>query len=80
MAILKVWDDTRGGGRCRSCEAPITWFQLTSGKRMPFNGEPTYVKTETDPATRRLIGHIDSSVDTSHFASCPESAQWRREA
>lgn len=78
MAILKVFDDTRNIGVCRSCQAQVTWCELTSGKRMPFDGHPTYVKTEHEPETRRLVGHIDSTINQSHFATCPDADRWRR--
>jgi len=75
--VLKVYDDTRGVGRCRSCDAVITWFELTSGKRHPFNGrDPVYLQTESESATARLIGHLDAK--DSHFTTCPQSAVWRR--
>lgn len=73
--VLKVLDDTKGGGECRSCHAAITWFELVSGKRHPFDGEPVYLKTETND-DGRLVGHIDRSE--SHFATCPQSKDWSR--
>ena len=78
MSVLKVFDDTRGFGRCRSCDAPITWFELVSGKRHPFNGPdlPVYLQTEHEPSTHRLIGHVDSAE--SHFATCPDADTFRR--
>jgi hypothetical protein len=76
--ILKVLDDTKGHGTCRSCEAPIVWFELTSGKKHPFDGDPVYVLTEHEKSTRRLIGHVDTSVTPSHFATCPDAAKFRR--
>jgi hypothetical protein len=79
--ILKVFDDTRGPGECRSCHAPIVWFELaTTGKRMPLDGDPVYVKTELDPATHRLIGYVDASVTPSHFSSCPDHEAVEEEA
>jgi hypothetical protein len=77
MAILKVLDDTKGAGQCRSCRAPIWWYELVSGKKHPFNGpgEPVYLKTEHD-ASHRLVGHLDSQ--DSHFATCPDSKGWSR--
>jgi hypothetical protein len=82
MAVLKVYDDTRGRGQCRSCEAPIWWFQLTSGKRHPFNASgadgPVYIRTEREASTSRLVGYIDTSINTSHFQTCPQSAEWKR--
>jgi hypothetical protein len=76
MPILKVYDDTSGRGTCRSCGASITWYELTSGKRHPFDGEPTYVRTAQ--ADGRLVGEIDTSFCTSHFATCPDAKDWRR--
>jgi hypothetical protein len=76
MPVMKVWDDTKGRGSCNSCGAAITWFQLTSGKRHPFDGEPSYVRTAQ--ADGRLVGEIDTSISSSHFASCPQAGQWRR--
>ena len=94
MPILKVYDDTKGRGQCRSCDAPVWWFQLTSGKRHPFDAAspqagrqagktipesgPVYVRTEREEATARLVGHIDTDVSPSHFATCPQAADWRR--
>ena len=76
MSMLAVYDDTKGRGECRSCHAPLTWFELKSGKRHPFDGEPVYVRTEHEPATMRLVGWIDTA--SSHFATCPDAAKHRR--
>jgi hypothetical protein len=79
MALLAVFDDSRGGGECRSCHAPVVWFEMAkTGKRNPFDGDPVYVRTEHDPETHRLIGYIDGSITPSHFATCPQSRDWRR--
>ena len=77
MPTMKVLDDTRGKGTCQSCGAAITWFELTSGKRHPFDGEPVYVRTEQNE-DGRLVGVIDISMDCSHFATCSDAAKWRR--
>lgn len=72
---LFVYDDTKGSGECRSCHAPIEWFEMVgSGKRHPFNAGVVYLATKLEETTRRLIGIISS--DDSHFASCPQSKQW----
>lgn len=77
MAILNVYDDTRGRGECRSCKAPITWFEMvSSGKRMPFDGDVVFVRTRTEDG--RLVGGVDNSVNPSHFSSCPQASNWRR--
>ena len=76
MAILRAYDDTKGRGSCRSCGADITWLELVSGKRMPFDGEPAYVRTVQ--VGGRLVGEIDSTVSLSHFATCPQAKDWRK--
>lgn len=77
MALMKVLDDTKGHGTCKSCGSAIVWFELASGKRHPFDGEPVYVATEHD-AQDRLVGSVDMSATQSHFATCPDAAKWRR--
>jgi len=72
-----VLDDTKGSGVCRSCGASVTWYELVSGKRHPFDGDPVYVRTNYDGAMR-MIGEIDTSVAPSHFATCPQAKDWRR--
>lgn len=77
MATFDVLDDTRGGGACRSCHAPITWFVLAkSGKRMPFDGDVVYVRTRHEDG--RLVGVVDGSINPSHFATCAQADSWRR--
>lgn len=68
---------------CRSCEAPIIWGQMPSGKAMPLDAEP-------DPKGQWVIinGRIrrpDAGDDrlhrprhTSHFATCVDAPSWRR--
>jgi len=46
MAILLIYQDSRGLGRCRSCGAAIEWAELVSGKRMPFNPPIVGVRTQ----------------------------------
>jgi hypothetical protein len=76
--ILRVYDDTKGRGRCSGCDAPLYWYEQTNGKKHPFNAEAVYVLTEHDILDHRLIGHIDTSVTISHFATCPQVGQFRR--
>jgi hypothetical protein len=77
VALIEVFDDTRQHGTCRSCNAPIEWAQLRSGKRMPFDGEIVPVRTFHDD-DRRLIAVVDSTMSASHFATCPQAGDWRR--
>lgn len=80
MAWIEIWADTRGGGTCRSCGAPVEWAMLVkSSKKMPFDAPIVAVLTKHDPATHRVIETIDSAVTTSHFASCPDRDKWRKD-
>lgn len=74
--VLHVYDDSRGSAFCRSCHAPVTWFELISGKKHPFDGEPVYLTTYHESGSHRLVGTI--STDESHFATCPDSKDWSR--
>lgn len=75
QVMLHVYDDTRGNAECRSCHAPITWFQLVSGKKHPFERDPVFLATAHGD-DRRLIGAIGS--EDSHFAHCPDAKEWSR--
>jgi hypothetical protein len=72
--------------RCASCEAPVIWVVTEKGKRMPIDAKP-------DPVNGRFRILKGDSVDfvkdseleanvkplfASHFATCPDSASWRR--
>ena len=67
---------------CSSCGAPIVWAVTPSGHRMPLDADPVpagnlvfdgelarHAELDDDPAGARWV---------SHFATCPESDQWRR--
>lgn len=78
MTLINIFADTRGKARCRSCNAPIEWAEITpSGKKMPFDGEIVPVKSHHDPAGR-LVETVDTTVTTSHFATCKDADKWRR--
>jgi hypothetical protein len=72
---LSVLVDTAGPGTCRSCHAPITWYELISGRRHPVNAGAVILQTQHDDAGQ-LVGTIDSS--DSHFATCPDAQKWSR--
>lgn len=79
MPILTIYQDSKGRGTCRSCGASITWAELTSGKRHPFDGEIVPVRTQGALlAGQRVTEDVDTSVSSSHFATCPDSGKWRR--
>lgn len=78
--ILKIYQDSKGPGRCRTCGASITWAELTSGKRHPFDGEIVVLRTQGSilEGDGRVIEEVDLSVTSSHFATCPDADQHRR--
>jgi len=78
--ILEIYKDSHGQkGHCRSCHAPIEWAELTSGKRMPFNF-PIVVSRTDAPVYRgaRVIERVDTLFNKTHFATCPQAQDWRR--
>lgn len=76
--MLKIYQDTRAAGVCRSCGAAIEWAELVTGRRLPFNGPIVAVLTQDDFVTRRVVQHVDTRVTLPHFATCPDAASWRK--
>lgn len=69
--------------RCKACEAEVIWAETTTGKRMPIDAAPTpkgnmvYVNGVARAASaddRRL----QRPLYTSHFATCPDAASFRK--
>jgi hypothetical protein len=68
---------------CRSCEALIIWAETTTGKRMPLDERPSakgnlvfvggVARAATDDDRR-----LHRPLYTSHFATCPDAATFRR--
>lgn len=65
---------------CRACGASMIWVRSPKGRAMPVNAEP-------DPKGElMIIEHTASYAGdahegdryTSHFATCPEAASFRR--
>ena len=77
--ILEIWADEIDRGHCRSCGEAISWVTIKkSGKKMPVNGEVVLTRTTTDQETWRPVGTLDTGMTPSHFATCPQSAEWRQ--
>lgn len=55
---------------CRSCRALIVWFKTERGRRIPVDAATT---KPTDRADQ-----LDLTRHTSHFATCPDAASWRK--
>lgn len=77
MPIMKIYQDSRGKGTCRSCGASIEWAELVSGKRHPFDGEIMPVRTQGNILQGRVIEEVDTGITSSHFATCPDAKDWR---
>ena len=78
MAIIGIFQDSKGRGECRSCHARITWAETLKGKRMPFDGELVIVRMEGNPIDGRVVEYLDTDITPSHFATCPDAQKWRR--
>lgn len=76
MPTTFILADTRGPGRCRSCDKPIVWAEIAkSGKRMPFDTPLVALTTKHDEA-HRLLEEVD--LAGSHFGTCPQAKTWSR--
>lgn len=76
---MKIYQDSRGLGACRSCGAPVEWAQLASGKRHPFN-VPIATHAVLVPVIidGRIVEDVNTAATVSHFATCPDAKAWRR--
>jgi len=69
---------SRQMARCRSCDAVIEWAVTSPrGRRMPFNA-PIVLTTTFDALAPVGVLYVDMDRTTSHFATCPDAARWRR--
>jgi hypothetical protein len=67
--------------RCKSCSAEVLWCRTESGKSMPVDAAPTERgNLIVDGAACRVATLFDPPSEryTSHFASCPQSAEHRK--
>lgn len=71
---IQVWRDSSGHGKCRSCHAPLVWFETVAGKRMPINAGRTPVST-TERGGRTVLEF--TAADT-HWSTCPQARTWKR--
>lgn len=74
---MTVYDSSVGErGTCRSCGATVYWIrnELT-GKSSPFDPVETCGACNGQGCKRcRFEGRLQKS----HFASCPQAAEWRK--
>lgn len=74
--LIRLFLDSRQASRCTGCGADITFYETLNGRRMPMNAAAVAQKREAYPDTTRVIGYFSSR--DSHFANCPDTAQFRR--
>jgi hypothetical protein len=79
-------------GRCRSCGAPIRWAVTVNGKRMPVDDQPVpdgnLVLSDPTPGAYAPVAAAfdpqqllidDPPRFVSHFATCPQADQYRKD-
>ena len=68
--------------QCRSCGASIVWAVTEKGKRIPMDAEPLafrpgeFLLTASDPPEATTM---NLKVYRSHFATCPNANEHRKE-
>lgn len=60
-------------GRCKSCNAPITWLDMLSGSRMPVDAEGRKMVMLTEDKRGAIV-----TVYTPHWATCPSANTHRK--
>jgi hypothetical protein len=59
-------------GSCRSCNAPILWVKMSSGRLMPLDAQPE----------KRVVmsedGGLVRTCYRTHFETCPAAAAHRK--
>jgi len=67
---------TMGSAMCKSCRKPLFWRETASGKMAPFDPPEDCPACKGD-GCENCKG--TGTVWTSHFATCPDAARFRRE-
>ena len=78
MTPIAIYADSRRPGQCRSCGAPIEWAEtVATGKAMPFDPPIVALRQQSSMLeSGRAVEWVDGG--TTHFATCPDGAAWRR--
>lgn len=67
------------GDHCRSCGAPIEWAVTRKGSRIPLDvGSRPDANIVIDELGIAQVVPAGDGVRTSHFATCPDAAKYRR--
>lgn len=74
--------------RCRTCRARIVWVKTAAGKQMPIDVDPTVrgnialddgVAEVLSLASAEAAKHRGVPLYISHFATCPDAKDFRKE-
>lgn len=71
---------------CNSCQSAIVWAVTEKGRRMPMDLEPSFRGTfrleqrGTEGTVAVFVKKEDRKgpLYTSHYATCPQAAGWRK--
>lgn len=71
---------------CRSCHAEIIWAVTLDGKAMPVDAEPSPDGDRwllnhpaiSAPVVVKAGEHAGPARHKSHFATCPQAAEWSK--
>ena len=79
-SAIAIDPDSVHPGTCRSCGQAIEWAKpfgrLTS---IPFNPPIVLLPALRYDLDEPAVARVDLSRTTSHFASCPQADEWRRQ-
>jgi hypothetical protein len=85
MAIVKIYADSKSEGerQCRSCGAQIIWAETIAGRKISFDRgrdglTPVRSQGSMLEGDGRIVELIDTSINATHFQTCPDAAQHRR--
>ena len=63
--------------KCRGCGADIIWIITQGDKRMPLDAKPEKRFITDRGKEEELRGYMRDTY-TSHFATCPKAAEFRK--
>lgn len=61
---------------CRSCQAPIVWAMMPSGKWNPMDAVPER-RFILHPGEDGVLRAEAQPTYQSHYSSCPDASAWR---
>ena len=75
MPTIRLLLPMKNSARCRSCDAPIDWYETPLGRHMPMNGGAVHLKTHGGGPSPE-VGEFDTK--DSHWATCPGIDEFKR--